>query len=54
MVKLYTVSLPEAERLLLTEAARHPRTSNRCTTRARILLVADEGEDDPGWTECRC
>jgi transposase len=51
MAKLHTVSLAEAERLLLTEAARHPHASNRFTTRARILLVADEGEEGPGWTD---
>ena len=51
MVKLYTVSLSDVERLLLTETARHPRAKNRRTTRARILLAADEGEDGPGWTD---
>jgi transposase len=51
MAKLYTVSLSEAERLLLTESARHPHASNRFTTRARILLVADQGEEGPGWTD---
>jgi len=51
MVKLYTVSLSEAERLLLTDVARHPKASNRFTTRARVLLVADQGEDGPGWTD---
>lgn len=51
MVKLYTVSLFEIERLLLTETARHPRASNRLTTRARILLVADQGEDGTGWAD---
>ena len=51
MVKLYTVSLSEVERLLLTETARHPTAPNRLTTRARILLVADQGEDGPGWTD---
>jgi hypothetical protein len=47
MATLYTVSLSEAERRLLTEAARHPKASNRFTTRARILLVADQSEDGP-------
>lgn len=51
MAKMYTVSLSEAERLLLTEAARHPKASNRFTTRARVLLVADQGEEGPGWTD---
>lgn len=51
MVKMYTVSLSDAERLLLTEAARHPSASNRFTTRARVLLVADQGEEGPGWSD---
>jgi transposase len=51
MAKLYTVSLDEAERLLLEETARHPTAPNRLTTRARILLVADHGENGPGWTD---
>ena len=51
MVKMYTVSLSEAERLLLTDAARHPTASNRFTTRARALLVADQGEEGPGWSD---
>jgi hypothetical protein len=51
MVKLYTASLSEIERLLLTDTARHPKASNRRTARARILLVADEGKDGPGWTD---
>jgi len=51
MVKLYTVSLSEVERLLLTESTRHPTAPNRLTTRARILLVADEGEEGPSWTD---
>lgn len=51
MVKMYTVSLDEAERLLLEETARHPKAPNRLTTRARILLVTDQGEDGPGWSD---
>lgn len=51
MVKMYSVSLSEAERLLLADAARHPSASNRFTTRARILLVADQGEEGPGWSD---
>lgn len=51
MVKLYPVSLDEAERLLLEETARHPQAPNRLTTRARILLVADDGEAGPGWSD---
>lgn len=51
MVKMYTVSLSEAERQLLSDAARHPSASNRFTTRARVLLVADQGEEGPGWSD---
>jgi transposase len=51
MVKMYTVALSDAERLLLEETARHPQAPNRLTTRARILLVADQGEDGPGWSD---
>lgn len=51
MVKMYTVSVDEAERLLLEETARHPTAPNRLTTRARILLVADQGEHGPGWSD---
>ncbi len=51
MVKMYTVSLSEAERLLLTEAARHSTASNRFITRARVLLVADHGDEGPGWSD---
>jgi len=51
MVKMYTVSLSEAERELLTDAARHPHAANRFTTRARVLLVADQGEEGPSWTD---
>jgi transposase len=51
MVKMYTVSLSEAERLLLIEAACHPKASNRFATRARMLLVADQGAEGPGWKD---
>ena len=51
MVKLYPVSLSDVKRVLLTHTARRPTAPNRLTTRARILLVADEGEEGPGWSD---
>jgi len=51
MVKFHTVSLDEAERLLLTQTARDPHAPNRRSTRARILLVTDQSEEGPGWTD---
>jgi transposase len=51
MVKMYTVSLTDAERQVLTETAREGTAPNRFATRARILLVADEGEEGPAWPD---
>lgn len=51
MVKFHTVSLDEAERLLLTQTACDPHAPNRRSTRARILLVTDQSEEGPGWTD---
>ena len=51
MAKMYTVSLSDAERLVLTETARASKAPNRLATRARILLVADQGEAGPGWKD---
>lgn len=51
MVKMYTVSLSEAERLLLRQTVSRGKASARTITRARILLKADEGEDGPGATD---
>jgi hypothetical protein len=43
MVKLYVVSLSEAERLLLQNTIKKGKTPARTITRARILLKADAG-----------
>jgi len=51
MVKMYTVSLTEAERLLLRHAVSRGKAPARTITRARILLKADVGEDGPGETD---
>ena len=51
MVKLYSVSLTDAERLVLTESARESTAPNRFATRAHILLVADEGDQGPAWPD---
>lgn len=51
MVKMYTVSLTEAERLLLRHTVSRGRAAARTMTRARILLRADEGEHGPGDTD---
>jgi transposase len=51
MVKMYTVSLTDAERLVLTTTARDSTAPNRFATRARILLVADEGDQGPAWSD---
>lgn len=51
MVKMYSVSLTDAERQVLTETARDGAAPNRFATRARILLVADEGEEGPAWPD---
>jgi transposase len=46
MPKLYVVSLTEAERLLLRQTIARGVAKARTTTRARILLKADESGDD--------
>ena len=51
MVKMYTVSLTDAERLVLAETARDGTAPNRFATRARILLVADQGDQGPAWPD---
>ena len=51
MAKMDTVSLSDAERLVLTETARASAAPNRLAPRARILLVADQGEAGPGWKD---
>ena len=51
MVKMYTVSLADAEREVLAETARAGTAPNRFATRARILLVADQGDQGPAWPD---
>jgi hypothetical protein len=51
MVKMYTVSLSAAERLLLQQTVSHGRASARTITRARILLKADEADTGPAWSD---
>jgi transposase len=48
MVKVYAVSLTEAERVLLQGTVTRGKSAARTITRARILLRADESEDGPG------
>jgi hypothetical protein len=51
MVKMYSVSLTDAERQVLTETARDSGAPNRFATRARILLVAFVGDQGPAWPD---
>jgi transposase len=51
MVKMYTVALTEAERLLLRQTVSRGTSSARTITRARILLKADESKDGPGESD---
>jgi transposase len=53
MVKLYTVSLSDAERLLLQNTIRRGTTSVRTSARARILLKADAGPEGPEWSDTK-
>src|SRR5438132_622401 len=51
MVKIYTVSLSDAERHPLEQTISRGTTSARTITRARILLKADEAEGGSAWTD---
>ena len=44
--KLYCIRLEEGEREELTSYLRRGKSSSRSLTRARILLLADEGRSD--------
>jgi transposase len=47
MPKLHTISLDEAQRLLLEKTVRSGTASARTITKARILLKADAGDKGP-------
>lgn len=51
--KRYGVALTSAEREHLEGLVRSGRRSARTTTRAHILLLADQGDDGPGWEDRR-
>jgi transposase len=51
--KRYLVTLTALERVRLAALVRSGRPSARSITRARILLLADQGEDGPGWEDRR-
>src|SRR5436305_3387532 len=51
--KRYVVTLTSAEREQLEAIARSGRRSARSITRARILLLTDQGDDGPGWEDRR-
>ncbi len=51
--KRYLVTLTAPERVRLAALVRSGRPSARSITRARILLLADQGEDGPGWEDRR-
>src|SRR3954451_23852355 len=52
-VKRYVVTLTPDERGQLEALARAGKRSARAITRARILLLADQGEHGPGWEDRR-
>jgi Homeodomain-like domain len=52
-IKRYVVTLTADERARLGGLTRGGRLSARTVTRARILLLADQGEDGPGWEDRR-
>lgn len=51
MPKFHTVSLDEAQRLLLETTIRSGAAPARTLAKARILLKADDGEFGPSWTD---
>jgi hypothetical protein len=51
--KRYVVTLTADEREQLEALARSGKRSARTITRARILLLADQGECGPGWEDGR-
>lgn len=53
MAKLYSVSLSDAERLVLQQTLKDKKTSPRKATQARILLKADTGPEGPEWKDIK-
>jgi transposase len=51
--KKYKVTLPDDERQDLTTLVRKGKAAARKITRARILLLADENEAGPSWSDDR-
>ena len=51
--KRYVVTLTTAEREQLEALVRSGRRSARTITRARVLLLADQGDGGPGWEDRR-
>ena len=51
--KRYVVTLTSAEREQLEALVRFGRRSARSITRARILLLTDQGDEGPGWEDRR-
>jgi DDE superfamily endonuclease/Homeodomain-like domain len=51
MVKMYCVSLSEAQRLLLQKTVSSGQAPARTLAHARVLLKADEGPEGPGCTD---
>jgi hypothetical protein len=51
--KRYVVTLTAAEREQLEALTRAGKRSSRAITRARILLLADQGEHGPAWEDRR-
>ena len=52
-VKRYVVTLPADERRQLEALTKAGKRSARTVTRARVLLLADQGDEGPGWEDRR-
>ena len=53
MAKLYTVSLSDADRLLLQRTSKDRKIPRRKALQARILLKADSGPEGPEWSDTK-
>lgn len=51
MVKFHTISLSDTQREFLHRTISAGKAPARVTTRARVLLKADEADDGPGWRD---